>query len=459
MDFRGQIHSGLVALFALSRLAFSHTELTFSAIQEEIQGPQSSVHSLEDFLWWVRNHHPEQMEYFTFMRQSGSLQEASPTFPRAIVYGPSGRLVFTFNGDVSHEGYNVVEVMHFHEPDSQSPQDLGFEFRELTFHTNGEVGISPPNPGKCVRCHYSPLRPIWDPYELWHGAYGKRDDGIVDIPSFKYLNFSPTPRERIEYDEELVQYRAFQAIKDGHERYNKLIYPAGSPVSPYSPRHRGDYNFRTNLRLTKHLGGLHAKHVFTQIISQKACAKRYGALLAAELMQCEAVRAYRPSPGDPNIFIPYSKFEDQLKAHRKITQKNLEKKFPQIKVAYWIPDPQFYQGLPQLLSLMGVEQANWNLSQKPNQWRYYEGSRYIRELVGEHLYHWLHENDERLPSLSSIHFSFVGVEKLTTGGVKRMIPPPLLNLLKLFLVGFVFFRFGVVFLNGRKRWESLIVFV
>jgi hypothetical protein len=59
---------------------------------------------------------PEELRtQFVLVYKSRSLQEGSLESPRAILYGKTGKLVITFNGDPRQKGYGSLEVMQFRE--------------------------------------------------------------------------------------------------------------------------------------------------------------------------------------------------------------------------------------------------------------------------------------------------------------------------------------------------------
>jgi hypothetical protein len=110
---------------------------------------------------------------YALMFTSRSLQGATFDAPRAILYGPDARFVITFNGNADQRGYHTLETMEFDDVTRQ------FQFREVAFTASPDdapasVRVSAPNPARCVACHGSRARPVWDGQPLWPGAYGER---------------------------------------------------------------------------------------------------------------------------------------------------------------------------------------------------------------------------------------------------------------------------------------------
>lgn len=361
--------------------------LSVGDIEGALQAPESPFESVEDFLGWIDDRDPGQLDHFTFMRVSRSLQGASPKFPRALTFGEDASFIATFNGVSAHQGYHASEIRQFRQPKAPRFDGAHTELRELTLAPGSTPHLSEANPGKCLRCHYIPARAIWDPYEHWEGAYGTRDDGILDIPNIKFLNISPSPQVRREYDEEFAQYKTFQSIRRQHPRYSRLHFPEGSPVSPYSPMHRGDYKFRANLKLTHALAKQHVMQIVAMLREDQGCYAEYKKVLTASLIGCATTGEKR--------------FEKRMDAvEGRITTK-LARKFPRYEPVRW-----YYSYreplLERLLPLMGVEHTDWSLRKDPDYWDFYEGAAYLKELVGDVMYPQLASEDSSLPKWSDI---------------------------------------------------------
>ncbi len=110
----------------------------------------------------------EFLKSYTFVFRSKSLQQATPTNPRAVVYGKDAKLIFTFLGRPDKNGRDTLEVSCWR------PQKNAFEYFELA--SNGKIltSLTPQNanPRSCLRCHGSDPRPNWDAYNFWPGTYG-----------------------------------------------------------------------------------------------------------------------------------------------------------------------------------------------------------------------------------------------------------------------------------------------
>ncbi len=170
---------------------------------------------------------PEFHVNYTLMRESRSLQEASATAPRVIAYSGDGTLIIGFNGDPTHRNFQQLELIQFRKATNR------FEFRAIDFPEEaggkGAPIFSGPNPGACFACHGGRLRPNWEQYNRWPGAYGETDD-FVEKDELKAL-----------------QSFVGKEMKTGRYRFLKTL--EGSEATPYENKMRGRLRFRPNFRL------------------------------------------------------------------------------------------------------------------------------------------------------------------------------------------------------------------
>lgn len=139
---------------------------------------------------------------YALMRESRSLQFASASHPRVILYGRDARLTCAFSGDPNQPRFDTLECFQFREAERK------FDFREIRFPTEdnglGEVVFSEPNvsaDGKtaCTTCHGTDPRPNWNGYSQWPGAYGADNDtlGAFGSDYARFVERRPTdPRYR-----------------------------------------------------------------------------------------------------------------------------------------------------------------------------------------------------------------------------------------------------------------------
>ena len=134
-----------------------------------------NIQTMEDYISELPE---EYRENFTLMHKSNSLHGSSYENPRAILFGKSGHWIFTFNGSPSQEAGEMIEIMHY---DSTNKK---YNFHEIDF--SGPSPVFHENPTKCLACHGSTPRPIWDHYNKWPGAFGADDDRYTE-EEYKYL--------------------------------------------------------------------------------------------------------------------------------------------------------------------------------------------------------------------------------------------------------------------------------
>ncbi|MEQ1875768.1 MAG: hypothetical protein ABL958_03920, partial [Bdellovibrionia bacterium] len=184
------------------------TDFTFENLVETLDGKQ--VRTIEALLPLLPR---EFLTEYVLMYKSRSLQEASFKFPRVLMYGNDATLMMAFNGHASQNGFDSLEVIQFRQKSSS------FEFHEITFDGKNRPSVSEANPAKCVKCHQSStrtnvdMRPNWEPYDIWPGAYGsvsgrlylypedltlmgKRSAGNREL--IELLSFVPSENEQFE---------------------------------------------------------------------------------------------------------------------------------------------------------------------------------------------------------------------------------------------------------------------
>lgn len=137
----------------------------------------------------------------------------SPQYPRVILFTDDARLVLTFIGDERQDGADLLETMSFDDSTAK------FEFHARLLPA-AERRAWRPSPGaaNCARCHGADARPIYDAYPLWPGYYGS----VLDT----------FPRDRLG-NKEADDFAAFSATTAKTGVYKDLLYPTGSPVSPF----------------------------------------------------------------------------------------------------------------------------------------------------------------------------------------------------------------------------------
>lgn len=175
---------------------------------------------------------------YTLLFYSRSQQEASFQKPRAIIYTPLGDFLASFN-DPTMPGGNIFETIFVNK------KTFEFEFREIVFK-DGKAEFSKVNPSKCVACHHGrDLKPNWDEYPFWLGAYGMLHDEINAKTFLKPfhatqqdLNYTKAMLERIggmnALENTFEEFKKFSKEKTKHARY-KYLGPDWKEILKYPP--------------------------------------------------------------------------------------------------------------------------------------------------------------------------------------------------------------------------------
>jgi hypothetical protein len=219
---------------------------------------------------------------YTLVFASRSLQDATFSAPRVILYGTDGRFIVTFNGDASERGFGVLETMQFDE------RSNSFHFRELSFASAGQaVQISEDNPARCVACHGRPARPIWDTPPSWPGVYGERyRSGLSKA--------------------EAAGMQVFLAHQAADPRYQYLIgarrlADRATYVASAHALYNGERYEPPNARLSVLLGTLNVRSIVSELSERPAFQPHRFVLLAAAEGDCGAVKSFFPAALQPAI--------------------------------------------------------------------------------------------------------------------------------------------------------------
>ena len=294
---RGTIGIGLM-LGAVSALAGTPR---FDALRERLESEQiGSVEALVAAL-------PEDLRgAYTLAFASRSLQGASFSSPRAILYGTDAAFIVTFNGEAPARGHATVETMEF---DASANR---FVLREIAFAASGAAAgrsISEPNPARCLVCHGAPARPIWDLPPAWPGIYGERYGAGLSAP-------------------ERAGITAFLARQPSHPLYRFLKdAPRFAARSTYVPDGKSVYNGASieapNARLSVLLAALNARSILAELLAHAAFAAHRYALLAESSAGCGSPEAYYPEArqaevrGEFRAFVARTRAADAREASAK----------------------------------------------------------------------------------------------------------------------------------------------
>lgn len=194
LDFRHITRSNFGNFFPNDRLTFEKIK-TFP------------VKNYEEFLAHLYKTKPAFYENEVLIHRSGSLQLASLSSPRVILFGEG--LIFSFaDHDQSHEDGQRVEIFEF---DNNSMQFLP---REIIFNSEGIIYKDQPT--SCLSCHGDPIKPIWMPYDFWPSAYGShigRSGSLAETDAYLHA-FNRNADQGV-----------FQYLQPVKEQENRSLYP------------------------------------------------------------------------------------------------------------------------------------------------------------------------------------------------------------------------------------------
>jgi len=106
---------------------------------------------------------------FVILKDSRSVQAASPEHPRLVLFDSRGDQHFLALGVSTDPGDSHYEAVEIFEFDAATKT---FHFHSLDFSTSPGV-VSDRNPDECKGCHTTHLRPNWKPYQAWPEALGR----------------------------------------------------------------------------------------------------------------------------------------------------------------------------------------------------------------------------------------------------------------------------------------------
>jgi hypothetical protein len=302
----------------------------------------------------------ELRENFTFVYDSRSPFRSgiSPEFPRVIMFTNDARLVLTFIGDERQPGFDLLETM-------------AFDYESATFSLHayllpaGERRSWRPSAeeAKCSRCHGADARPIFDSYPLWPGYYGSVQDTF--------------PHDRMG-QKESRNFAAFAAAAAKTGVYKDLIYPTGTPVSPFlDPRLFHDntveldpklFPYMPNARLGIALTELNRQRIYRKLSAGEGFAASEKQLLA-KLLECQ--------PGD----------RPDRNAMRPIAEQLRKENAARLKRLGVLPgDPpksrndmqelQFVRELTEIdwvAKRAGVDRSDWSMAMEPGSLAFFDG--------------------------------------------------------------------------------------
>jgi hypothetical protein len=239
--------------------------------------------SVEDFLAVL----PQDVwDRYTLLYRSESLQQASYSNPRVVLFGGDGALLVAFNGDPALEGYKTVEAIEYDEAHANYNFFLvDFSSSEMKVQSNPEV---------CAACHRSALRPNWEAYSFWPGAYGAQDDSLAATSGERehFQEFEQSARAH-------ARYSMLPNLADNYDPdpSNRAIQVFGAPV------------FRTkaaaNSALSQAMALHHAKRIASRLRQRPSYSEQKYMIVGLALQAFRSIQL-----GTDNAHLVQTTFDD-----------------------------------------------------------------------------------------------------------------------------------------------------
>ena len=164
---------------------------------------------------------------YALLFESRSLQEASYQYPRVILFAPSADGIFAFNGHAAQRGSNSLEMLTFDRKKNV------FQLQEIVFKQGQAMEFSQINPAKCVSCHGSDPRPLWETDSFWPGAYGGKNDLEITLTNNYSQNEIDGFKRFILEAKTNPRYRQLRKIDRAFTRENASFRPRNLNLAKY----------------------------------------------------------------------------------------------------------------------------------------------------------------------------------------------------------------------------------
>lgn len=160
-------------------------QLNLKTLEAIIRDESCGVKSIDDLLPMLPSNYRSN---FVLMYRSQSLQgphNINYQNPRAILFPKNKRqnIFLSFNGHPSLKNHNNIELLEAGNGENELDPNI-FKLVDISFPSDSlaksmtwsqaqsNIVVSDPNPQKCLTCHGAPVRPIFQSYPIWEGAYG-----------------------------------------------------------------------------------------------------------------------------------------------------------------------------------------------------------------------------------------------------------------------------------------------
>lgn len=285
---------------------------------------------------------------FVLMYDSRSLQEASPRKPRVIMFNQDASFILAFNGTEDGHGYGQLEMSEF------DPQTTRFHFSFIEFPEDrgerGEAVFSKKDPALCKSCHESDLRPNWEAYPVWPGAYGS-----VHIGENKTFDEREALEDFIDHETQFGRYKHLVEVD--------TRYPESDLAGP-------------NRSFTKSLARLNFKRV-RRLLRSTPDYERYKYGLLGAINNCK-IETFYPDRIHARM--------DQPLAHYITDSQRIEKRISERQKEFGASGNTFYRHehvgkLRYLVEGRGISMDGWAMPFGPRPYNFSTGNSGIEDLT------------------------------------------------------------------------------
>jgi hypothetical protein len=304
---------------------------------------------------------PEELRRnFALVYDSRSPFKASitPERPRVILFTDDARLVMTFIGDDTQPGADLLETMSF------DAEQAKFVLNAYLLPAAQRRAWRPSAAeAKCERCHGADPRPIYDSYPLWPGYYG----AVLDT----------FPKDRLG-QKESRNYAAFAAGAAKTGVYKDLLYPTGTPVSPFlDPRLFKDntvelnptlFPYLPNARLGIALTELNRQRIYRKLAAGPDFAANEKKMLAL-LLECRP--SDRPSRKDMLAIFDLLKRENAARLERlRLLPSDPHKDRNDMQELMFVRE---LAEVDAVAKMAGVDRSDWSMALEPGSLAFFDG--------------------------------------------------------------------------------------
>lgn len=189
-----------MAVLFISEAALAQWQGPVTIENIETHLTQKNITTIEGF---IQSLDKSLRSQYVLMHTSKSLQGASFQKPRVIMFNENAQMMLSFNGDKAQQNGNKIEMILFDK------ESASFSAHEIDFESPKPLVIK--NPKTCLSCHGTDLRPNWNGYSFWEGAYGSHDSKLARPVG--YSSIDPTEYREIQ---------KFKKTASDHPRYKFL---------------------------------------------------------------------------------------------------------------------------------------------------------------------------------------------------------------------------------------------